>query len=267
MAGTDLFYLQVKCSKTNNPFYIKYCKGADGVWVRMQGLKELQLAGEKDKNSEGMPKKLDNIRVSPRYSCPHCGSTYCGSDVVDLSGGGSQSGPLEIMLVFDTSGSMDGEPVRQAKEAAKNLVRQLDLSYIKIGLAVFAIEKEIVFPPGNDVSKIIQGIDKMDKINVGKGTSAIPFNIAFKALNLQGSKNYIILLTDGQWDNPASAIKEAAAIKSKGTEIIAIGFGGVQKDFLEKLASKPQYALFTDIGRLAKTFSEFSLSIIKGRGQ
>jgi uncharacterized protein YegL len=267
MSETDLFYLGVSCAKTGKPFYIRYNKGADKVWVRARGLKEVQLSDKERQGDAAIPSMLKDVRVSPNFSCPHCGSPQCGSDFVDLKGGKGISGPVEIMLIFDTSGSMNGRPIREAKKAANNLVKQLNLKAIKLGVAVFATSKQVAFGPINDDQKIQSGINSMDTIDVGGGTSAIPFDIAYSQFGGQGTKKYMIILTDGQWAQQSKAIEEAGKYKQKGVEIIAIGFGGVDKAFLQAIASSMEHALYTNINKLAESFSEFSLSIITGKGQ
>jgi hypothetical protein len=75
----DTVYLEAKCAHTKAVFYIKYYKGADGVWVLMEGCKYLPQ-GEKTGNS-AININVSESRTSPRYACPYCGNksyVQCG---------------------------------------------------------------------------------------------------------------------------------------------------------------------------------------------
>ena len=66
-------YVEAKCKNRKNTFYIKYCKGADGVWVLLRGEKQIS-----DTEKTGITNTTIDIiqsRTSPRYACPYCGNT------------------------------------------------------------------------------------------------------------------------------------------------------------------------------------------------
>jgi uncharacterized protein YegL len=57
------------------------------------------------------------------------------------------------------------------------------------------------------------------------------------------------------WDNQERAVRRARRCHADQIEIIAIGFGGADHRFLERIASSTQQALFTDMHRLTDAFS------------
>ena len=51
-------------------------------------------------------------------------------------------------------------------------------------------------------------------------------------------KRYIVILTDGFPDAPESAVEQALAARGQGIEIVAIGTGDADRDYLGRLASR-----------------------------
>lgn len=76
----NLFFLEVKCSKTRNTFYAIFDYAADDIWALTYGVKNLPT-GEKV-SSGSSQQDISNMRTGPQYKCPYCGSTSfvkCGS--------------------------------------------------------------------------------------------------------------------------------------------------------------------------------------------
>ena len=67
-----------------------------------------------------------------------------------------------------------------------------------------------------------------------------------------------IVLTDGVWSNQRTAKNRARACHEAGIEIIAIGFGGADKEFLKAIASSDEGSFFTSMGGLVDTFSKIA---------
>ena len=57
-------------------------------------------------------------------------------------------------------------------------------------------------------------------------------------------KRYIVILTDGYPDAPESAVEQALAARKQGIEIVAIGTGDADRDYLRRLASSEQASIF-----------------------
>lgn len=68
----DNVLIEAKCAKTKKVFFLKLSKGADGVWVLLQGDKFAPQGEDTQGMSVGI--EVQNVRVSPRYQCPHCGN-------------------------------------------------------------------------------------------------------------------------------------------------------------------------------------------------
>lgn len=75
-----LFFLELKCSKTKEPFYARFDYAADDMWALTYGLKTLPEG--QGVTSEGAQQDISVLRVGPQYKCPYCGSTNfvrCGA--------------------------------------------------------------------------------------------------------------------------------------------------------------------------------------------
>ena len=111
-----------------------------------------------------------------------------------MSNMGSKRVPLSIALVIDRSGSMKGDPMIKAKEAAVDFVNQLN-SQDKISLIQFDTEIELLQSATNDKAVIIEKINSI----IPRSDTAIYDVVHFSAQNLTAcGRKAIILLTDGR---------------------------------------------------------------------
>ncbi|MBD5483916.1 MAG: Hsp70 family protein [Lachnospiraceae bacterium] len=171
----------------------------------------------------------------------------------------------EVILAVDLSGSMDGEPVRKAQTAMKEFVRQMDQEFVKIGLLTFADRTQIVLEPINDFNCVMRKIDDIGVGDVGYGNGTEPFTAAFVILRGnqfdQNKIRYLVVLTDGVWNNPGRAIKQAKRCHREGIEIVALGFGYADYSFLKQIASTDDMASLTNLSGLTGSFSKIAQTI------
>lgn len=174
---------------------------------------------------------------------------------------------VEVILAVDLSGSMSGNPVAKAQDAMKGFVKELKPEFTKIGLLAFADRTKMVVKPTNDFKKVIRGIEDIEVGDVGICNGAEPFTDTFNEMKISRfDKNkdkirYLVVLTDGVWDNPHSAIKEAKKCHSEGIEVIALGFGGADERFLRQIASTDEFASLTNLSELTGSFSKIAQAI------
>ena len=69
---------------------------------------------------------------------------------------------------------------------------------------------------------------------------------------------YIIVLTDGVWSCTDDAISAARKCHSGGIEVMALGFGSADYNFLKKIASTDAFASLTDLSELSGSFSKIA---------
>ena len=185
----------------------------------------------------------------------------------------SSSAPseVEVLLAIDLSGSMSGSPVEMAKEAMEQFVRELGSANAKIGLLSFADKVRLVVKPTKNEKQVIQAIRSIHVGEVGGGNSAEPFTDALfilkrRLFTKEDIARYLIVLTDGAWNNPTQAITKAKQCHAEGIEVIALGFGSAVKAFLESIASIDEFASLTDLSELSGSFSKIAQTIGDGSG-
>jgi molecular chaperone DnaK len=177
---------------------------------------------------------------------------------------------LSVLIAVDLSGSMSDRPLEEAQKAAECFINQIDLSHASIGLMVFADKVLLSQPLCQNTKKLKQGINNweetMNSAYVGWGNAAEPFSEALALLKKEEEPRFLIVLTDGVWYNQENAIRCAKKCHSNGIEVIAIGFGGADKDFLKQIATSDENALFTDLGNLVTSFSNIAQELTETSG-
>lgn len=180
---------------------------------------------------------------------------------------------MTVLLAVDLSGSMSGEPLSKAIEAAHNLVKELDLSCTDIGLIVFADSVQVILEPTRDIKAITRGIDSWRMSMVGYGNYAEPFTQCLNLLNSSKIQKllqlsipdersiFVIVLTDGVWQEKKDAIANARKCHNAGIQVIAIGFGDADTKFLKQISSTDESALFTSLNDLSSSFSKIAQAI------
>ncbi len=183
-------------------------------------------------------------QLSHPYVTPGTSDVFLSLDVTGVDVPGSKRAPVNLSLVIDRSGSMAGEKIAHARQAALALVDQLDehdrLSVIHYG-------NDVVVFPGAFVSEdnkrrlrsFISRIQDEGGTNIGEGLAA------GKAQLDQGRSDFkvnrLILLSDGQ---PTVGITSAAGLTklvqrfhADGTTVTSIGVGlDFNEDLMQRMA-------------------------------
>lgn len=160
--------------------------------------------------------------------------------LVQITGSHSVAGraPLNLCLVLDRSGSMEGAPFDYAKQACCYLVDQLT-DHDVLSIVTFSDTVDVVMPPRKIVNKQLVK-DHIMRLTVGDTTNIYDALVVgtqqIQSVNLPGYQSHLILLTDGE---PTVGIKDfptivgvAARAKEFGFHVTALGFG---PDYNEEL--------------------------------
>lgn len=158
-------------------------------------------------------------------------SEQCGQSVVQK--------PVDVILVLDHSGSMEGTPLEQAKQAAQAFVREMDLENDRVGIVQFASGASVAQPLSGDEATIIQAIEG---INLAGGTAIhAGLETAFNELNGQlrdDALPVIVLLSDGE-SNRVAAERAANTAKAAGMKIVTVALGtGLDEQLMQDIASE-----------------------------
>ncbi|MCW3490808.1 vWA domain-containing protein [Dethiobacter alkaliphilus] len=155
--------------------------------------------------------------------------------------------PLEVCLLVDTSGSMNGKRIREVKTLADNLVRQMHepLSLITfqegdVGVKVRSTRNDLMVRRG------LAAMSAAGLTPMGEGIRTAVNYLCGR----RGKKHLVILITDGlpTWasgdqDPYLDAIEAGALIKKHKMHLICIGLEP-QRKFLEKLAESADASLY-----------------------
>ncbi|HEY0546005.1 MAG TPA: Hsp70 family protein [Pyrinomonadaceae bacterium] len=168
-----------------------------------------------------------------------------------------------IHLVIDVSGSMSGQPLEEAKQAIHKFIKSSDLANTSIGIIAFSDNAYNIVEATQDGRKLSSGADSL---SIDGGTSE-PLTYVFAKLKQWKGLRYCVVLTDGQWSGQDRAISVSQEMRKEGIEIIAIGFGSADEDFLRQIATSDQSAMLVGSGDLTSTFENIAQVLVEGGGE
>ena len=165
---------------------------------------------------------------------------------------------VEIVLAIDSSGSMGGNRISQAKSSAKDFIQEFDLKHTYITVLSFGDNIKRVCSDSSSKSQISSAISSITVGEVGYGTDAKPIEEARWMYKREGHK-ILVVLTDGVWGNQSSETYAADGAKNDGIIIYGIGIGDADQAFLDRISSGRGKKV--DLSQLTSVFKEVATSI------
>lgn len=150
----------------------------------------------------------------------------------------------DVVMVLDTSSSMQGEKISAAVAATRSFIRLTDSRRDWVGLVTFDGTAKLLHPLTPNQALLES---RLDTIALGVGTRIdLGLQEAVRELGYrsrEGSQRVIILLSDGYpSDGRDRAQAIAASAKQQGVTLFAIGLGeDVDRALLEGMASVASY--------------------------
>lgn len=179
----------------------------------------------------------------------------------------SQELPLDVLFVMDTSGSMAGEPLARAKEAAQGFIGGLAPND-RVALVSFNDRVQLVEDFTLDRPRISAAIEALQ----ANGNTALYQATAATAVKVSTSparRRAAIFLSDGAEDGvPATVLRDdaIAAAAGAGVPYFTVGEGnGIDRRYLQQLAEvthgryleapapKDLAALYAAVGQLLRS--------------
>lgn len=176
-------------------------------------------------------------------------------------------GPAELVSVYlliDVSLSMTGAPLEAAQKAAKEFLDRCDFGRFEVGLISFSHLAVLQASATDNPRKVSAGLSRLEPESTTNLTDAL--TMAAELLRGSDRSRYIVLLTDGFPDSPGSAVEEAQKARAEGVEIVAIGMGEADLDYLKKLASTEEGTIFAKPSELVQAFGHIA-KVIAGGGR
>jgi molecular chaperone DnaK len=169
--------------------------------------------------------------------------------------------PLNVVMAVDVSGSMSGEPLSDAQNAMCDFVRNMDMSYTRVGVVAVSDSSVIVKKLSNSESACTQAIRSITCGQTGYGNLTHPFNSIMELLGNEEGRRFAIVLADGVWSNQEAAVSAAKKCNATGIETAAIGFGGADSEFLKNISSEDANAMFVSQSELTNAFGSIAQSL------
>ena len=166
-----------------------------------------------------------------------------------------------VFEILDTSGSMFGEPIEEAKKAMIEFIDKLKGDHVYIGSMSVSNRTIITGNLTNHPLEAKQGIKKLYCGLGGFGNCTHPFDTVYKNMHALKGRRIAIILADGVWSYLEAAKKAAKRCIQDGIEIIAIGFGDADYDFLRSISSSDKNAMKVHQSQLVKSFGNIAQTI------
>jgi len=154
----------------------------------------------------------------------------------------AESIDLDVVLVIDKSGSMDGPKIEAARAAAVAFTAELDFRRVQAGVVLFDSGAALQQPLTNSAELLVRAAAAAQP---GGGTN-IAEGLRVARTELQGTRaragvaKAVVLMTDGLPDDADAARREAQATRSAGMAVFTVGLGGdVDGGLLTDIAGAP----------------------------
>jgi len=174
----------------------------------------------------------------------------------------AESASTRIFLLMDVSSSMAGAPLMEAQAAARAFVDRCDFTRAEVGLVSFATDVTLQAEATDNARRVLAAINRLE----ADGTTNLAEALALARTRLLeiDRARYVVILTDGFPDATEAAVEEAGLAREAGIEIVAIGMGSADKDYLRRLASTEAGSIFASHGELVTTFGHIARMIAAG---
>ena len=170
--------------------------------------------------------------------------------------------PVRVYLLIDCSASMAGQPLLEAQNAARAFLEKCDFTAAEVGLISFSDEVTLQAEATSNARKVVAALNRLE----ADGTTALDeaLSLAIDRLAARDRRRYVVILTDGFPDAKESAIALARRARDQGIEVVAIGTGDADRDYLRELASTEEGSIFAPSGELVRTFGHIARVISQG---
>lgn len=170
-----------------------------------------------------------------------------------------------LALVMDTSGSMCGQKLTEAKKALHAFLDEVDFHSMAVSLSSFGDRTGVIEQLTSEKASMASAIESL---SCGNGTPFLHgMKVSFdRVLSHAAGNRVMVIASDGQ---PTDASEQkildyGTSLKSQGIKIITISIGrDAHTAFLEKLASSPQdFHLAASALQLMPTFQRIARGLV-----
>ena len=199
------------------------------------------LADSATRTSFSGPRLSGSFALSHGKILEHGGQVYADLTLTADKGSGAEvRAPVSLAIVLDTSGSMSGEKIEEAKRSAIRLIRDM------------RAEDEVAFVRYSDGSELLQSLARVSEVREGlirriegitaNGGTNIPSGLRLGKDALRNAAgdhvHRIVLMSDGLDSSKSESDKLAAAAAAEGTVTSSLGIGlDFDESYMSSVAS------------------------------
>jgi molecular chaperone DnaK len=150
----------------------------------------------------------------------------------------------------------------EAQSAARAFLDKCDFTRTEVGLISFSDAVQLQAEATDNARRVHAAINRLEP----DGTTNLSDAIALARSRLLeiDKRRYAVILTDGYPDSTEAAVEEAKIAREQGIDVVAIGIGAADLDYLRRLASTEAGSIFAQHGELVSTFGHIARVIAEG---
>ena len=173
--------------------------------------------------------------------------------------------PRSVALVIDTSGSMAGAELEEAKGACQKFIDETDFGSVRAGLVAFGSRARVVTHLCSSADELKASVASLSTSGSTAMAEAITTATDELMTDEDSAQRFLVLFTDGEPDSEERARRAASRAKKAEIEIICIGVSNANMALLEELATSSENRFFADDGQqLMDTFGNIA-RLISGK--
>ena len=214
----------------------------------------VQVAGRSARH--GAP-AADDRRAGPRRSL------VAGPAARDVAPAARPPELIRVFLLIDVSASMTGQPLIEAQTAAREFLSKCDFTTMEVGLISFSTLVALQSPATSNVRRLHAAVAP----SRGRGEHQ-PHRCPGDGARPTGRRRpqAVHRDLDRRLSRCARECRSSRRWRARqqGIEIVAIGTGDADRDYLRRLASSEQASIFARSGELVQTFGHIARVIAEG---
>jgi Mg-chelatase subunit ChlD len=155
-----------------------------------------------------------------------------------------QPGGRTVFLLLDCSESMAGSKMLQAQEGAADFAKGAIAQNYAVGIIRFSGEATLATRPTKFLQPTVEVLQTLTSSGSTNMTEAL--DLALSHLEKIPGCRVVVLVTDGQPDDPTTALAAAQRVAAAGIQIMTIGTDDADLAFLARLATAHELAVKVD---------------------
>jgi Ca-activated chloride channel family protein len=164
--------------------------------------------------------------------------------------------PQAICLIIDVSGSMEGMPLAEVKQAANDFASRRDMSLDTLALVIFSSDASVPVPFTQNAENILVAIDSL--VADGGTNFEAAMRRSQEVLRTVSGNKSIVLFTDGEntVGSARSARNIARDLRAQGVNIFAIATGDANTWYLSSLTGAWNRVIWARDGQFEQAFAK-----------